>query len=78
MIEGLIVGIIVVGINVVKVIYWMVGVINFVEVVWGIIWGDFGCEWLDGNLCNVVYIFDNLVNVKWEIEIWFLEWIVVD
>lgn len=78
MTEGPIVGIIVAGTNVVKAIHRMAGATNPVEAAWGTIRGDFGREWPDGNLRNVVHTSDNPANAKWEIEIWFPERTVVD
>lgn len=78
MTEGPIVGIIVAGTNVVKAIHRMAGATNPVEAAWGTIRGDFGREWPDGNLRNVVHTSDNPANAKREIEIWFLERTVVD
>ncbi|MEK1362780.1 nucleoside-diphosphate kinase [Limosilactobacillus fermentum] len=66
MTEGPIVGIIVAGAT------------NPVEAAWGTIRGDFGREWPDGNLRNVVHTSDNPANAKREIEIWFPERTVVD
>ena len=78
MTEGPIVGIIVAGTNVVKAIHRMAGATNPVEAAWGTIRGDFGREWSDGNLRNVVHTSDNPANAKREIEIWFPERTVVD
>ncbi|AGL88994.1 Nucleoside-diphosphate kinase [Limosilactobacillus fermentum F-6] len=78
MTEGPIVGIIVAGTNVVKTIHRMAGATNPVEAAWGTIRGDFGREWPDGNLRNVVHTSDNPANAKREIEIWFPERTVVD
>ncbi|OWP36419.1 nucleoside-diphosphate kinase [Limosilactobacillus fermentum] len=69
MTEGPIVGIIVAGTNVVKAIHRMAGATNPVEAAWGTIRGDFGREWPDGNLRNVVHTSDNPANAKREIEI---------
>ena len=78
MTEGPIVGIIVAGTNVVKAIHRMAGATNPVEAAWGTIRGDFGREWPDGNLRNVVHTSDNPANAKRETEIWFPERTVVD
>lgn len=78
MTEGPIVGIIVAGTNVVKAIHRMAGATNPVEAAWGTIRGDFGREWPDGNLRNVVHTSDNPANAKREIEIWVPERTVVD
>ncbi|QAR21919.1 nucleoside-diphosphate kinase [Limosilactobacillus fermentum] len=78
MTEGPIVGIIVAGTNVVKTIHRMAGATNPVEAAWGTIRGDFGREWPDGNLRNVVHTSDKPANAKREIEIWFPERTVVD
>ena len=78
MTEGPIVGIIVAGTNVVKAIHRMAGATNPVEAAWGTIRGDFGREWPDGNLRNVVHTSDNPANAKREIEISFPERTVVD
>lgn len=78
MTEGPIVGIIVAGTNVVKAIHRMAGATNPVEAAWGTIRGDFGREWPDGNLRNVVHTSDNPANAKREIEIRFPERTVVD
>lgn len=55
MTEGPIVGIIVAGTNVVKAIHSMAGATNPVDAAYGTIRGDFGREWPDGNLRNVVH-----------------------
>ena len=78
MTEGPIVGIIVAGTNVVTAIHRMAGATNPVEAAWGTIRGDFGREWPDGNLRNVVHTSDNPANAKREIEIWSPERTVVD
>lgn len=45
----------------------MIGVIDFYVVVFGIIWGDYGV--FVG--CNIIYGFDVIEIVKWEIFFWF-------
>lgn len=71
MTEGPLVGIVVSGTNVIKAIHHMAGATNPVNADWGTIRGDYGREWPDGNLRNIVHTSDDRVNASREIAIWF-------
>ena len=73
MTEGPIVGIVVSGTNVIKAIHNMAGATNPVEAEWGTIRGDYGREWPDGNLRNIVHTSDETASAAREIKIWFPE-----
>lgn len=73
MMEGPIVGIVVSGTNVVHAIHNMAGATNPGESAWGTIRGDYGREWPDGVLRNIIHTSDNVENAKREIGIWFPE-----
>ena len=73
MTEGPIVGIVVSGTNVIKAIHNMAGATNPVEAEWGTIRGDYGREWPDGNLRNIVHTSDEPASAAREIKIWFPE-----
>ena len=71
--EGPIVGIVVAGTNVVKEIRKMAGATNPGDATPGTIRADYGREWPDGVLRNVVHTSDSVVNAQREIKIWFPE-----
>lgn len=71
--EGPIAGIIVAGTNVVPIIHKMAGATNPGEADWGTVRGDFGREWPDGNLRNVIHTSDSPSEAEREISIWFPE-----
>ncbi len=73
MMEGPIVGVVVSGTNVVHAIHNMAGATNPGEAAWGTIRGDYGREWPDGVLRNIIHTSDNVENAKREIGIWFPE-----
>ena len=73
MMEGPIVGIVVSGTNVVHAIHNRAGATNPGEAAWGTIRGDYGREWPDGVLRNIIHTSDNVENAKREIGIWFPE-----
>ena len=51
----------------------MAGATNPGEADWGTVRGDFGREWPDGNLRNVIHTSDSPSEADREIEIWFPE-----
>lgn len=73
MMEGPIVGIVVSGTNVVHAIHNMAGATNPSQAAWGTIRGDYGREWPDGVLRNIIHTSDNVTNAQHEIGIWFPE-----
>ena len=73
MTEGPIVGIVVSGTNVIHAIHNMAGATNPGEAEWGTIRGDYGREWPDGNLRNIIHTSDNVDSASREINIWFPE-----
>ena len=58
---------------VIKAIHNMAGATNPVEAEWGTIRGDYGREWPDGNLRNIVHTSDEPASATKEIKIWFPE-----
>ena len=78
MTEGPIVGIVVSGTNVIQAIHNMVGATNPGEAEWGTIRGDYGREWPDGNLRNIIHTSDNVNSATREIGIWFPEFDIKD
>ena len=68
MTEGPVVGIVVSGTNVVQ-----AGATNPGEAEWGTIRGDYGREWPDGNLRNIIHTSDTVDSASREIGIWFPE-----
>lgn len=73
MMEGPIVGMVISGTNVVTAIHNMAGATNPGNAEWGTIRGDFGREWPDGVLRNVIHTSDTVDSAKREISIWFPE-----
>ena len=73
MTEGPLVGIIVSGTNVISTIHNMAGATNPGEAEWGTIRGDYGREWSDGILRNIVHTSDTEESAIHEIGIWFPE-----
>ena len=73
MTEGPIVGIVVSGTNVIQAIHNMAGAANPGEAEWGTIRGDYGREWPDGNLRNIIHTSDTVESANHEIGIWFPE-----
>ena len=71
--EGPLVGVIVTGTNVVSIIHRMAGATNPSQADWGTVRGDFGREWPDGNLRNVIHTSDSPSEAEREISIWFPE-----
>lgn len=71
--EGPIAGIVVAGTNVVKEIRKVAGVTNPGDATVGTIRADFGREWPDGVMRNVVHTSDSAANAQREIQIWFPE-----
>ncbi|MDN2453106.1 nucleoside-diphosphate kinase [Lactobacillus sp. UCMA15818] len=69
--EGPIVAIIARGINIIDAFHNMAGKTNPTLAASGTIRGDFGCEWEDGNLRNVVHSSDGVETAENEIKIWF-------
>ncbi|CAH0416955.1 nucleoside-diphosphate kinase [Periweissella fabaria] len=69
--EGPIVAIIAAGISVVSVFRRMAGKTNVSEADFGTIRGDFGREWGDGIIRNVVHSSDSVEHAEREIAIWF-------
>lgn len=78
MTEGPIVGIVVSGTNVIQAIHNMAGATNSGEAEWGTIRGDYGREWPDGNLRNIIHTSDNVDSATREIGIWFPEFDIKD
>lgn len=78
MTEGPIVGIVVSGTNVIRAIHNMAGATNPGEAEWGTIRGDYGREWPDGNLRNIIHTSDNVNSATREIGIWFPEFDIKD
>ena len=78
MTEGPIVGIVVSGTNVIQEIHNMAGATNPGEAEWGTIRGDYGREWPDGNLRNIIHTSDNVNSATREIGIWFPEFDIKD
>ena len=73
MTEGPIVGIVVSGTNVIQAIHNIAGATKPGEADWGTIRGDYGREWPDGNLRNIIHTSDNVDSASREINIWFPE-----
>ncbi|AUJ29673.1 MAG: nucleoside-diphosphate kinase [Liquorilactobacillus hordei] len=71
--EGPIVAIVASGINIIDAFHNMAGKTNPTLAAPGTIRGDFGCEWEDGNLRNVVHSSDGVETAEDEIKIWFPE-----
>lgn len=71
--EGPIVAIVASGINIIEAFHNMAGKTNPTLAAPGTIRGDFGCEWEDGNLRNIVHSSDKEISAKKEINIWFPE-----
>ncbi|KRN10398.1 nucleoside diphosphate kinase [Liquorilactobacillus mali KCTC 3596 = DSM 20444] len=71
--EGPMVAIIASGINIIDAFHNMAGKTNPTLAAPGTIRGDFGCEWKDGNLRNVVHSSDGVETAENEIKIWFPE-----
>lgn len=69
--EGPIVAIVAGGVNIVSVFRKMAGKTNPTEADFGTIRGDFGREYEDGLIRNVVHSSDSVDNAKKEISIWF-------
>lgn len=69
--EGPIVAIIASGISVVDVFRRMAGQTNVLEADFGTIRGDFGRQWSDGVMRNVVHSSDSVEHAEREIGIWF-------
>ena len=63
----------IVGTNVVQAIHNMAGATNPGEAEWGTIRGDYGREWPDGNLRNIIHTSDTVESANHEIGIWFPE-----
>ena len=78
MTEGPIVGIVVSGTNVIQAIHNMAGATSPGEAEWGTIRGDYGREWPDGNLRNIIHTSDNVNSATREIGIWFPEFDIKD
>ena len=78
MTEGPIVGIVVSGTNVIQEIHNMACATNPGEAEWGTIRGDYGREWPDGNLRNIIHTSDNVNSASREIDIWFPEFNIKD
>ena len=51
----------------------MAGATNPGEAEWGTIRGDYGREWPDGNLRNIIHTSDTVESANHEIGIWFPE-----
>lgn len=73
MYEGPIVAMIATGINIISVFRRMAGATNPSEADFGTLRGDFGREWPDGLIRNVVHSSDSVDNAEKEIKIWFPE-----
>lgn len=71
--EGPIVAMIASGTNIVKVFHRMAGATKPSDADFGTIRGDFGREWPDGILRNVVHSSDSVPAAEEEIGIWFPE-----
>lgn len=71
--EGPIVAIIASGTNVISVFRRMAGKTNPSEADFGTIRGDFGRDWPDGLIRNVVHSSDSQASANREIQIWFPE-----
>lgn len=71
--EGPIVAMIASGTNIIPVFHRMVGATNPSEAAFGTIRGDFGRDWPDGILRNVVHSSDSVEAAEHEIGIWFPE-----
>jgi nucleoside-diphosphate kinase len=73
MTSGPIVGIVVSGTDIVRAFRTMAGVTNPTEAQPGTIRGDFGRDWGDGSIQNVVHSSDSPDHAEREIAIWFPE-----
>lgn len=71
--EGPLVGIIASGTNIVSILHRMAGATNPGKADWGTVRGDYGREWPDGNLRNVIHTSDSPSEAEREIAIWFPE-----
>lgn len=71
--EGPIVAMIASGTNIVDVFHRMAGATNPSDAAFGTIRADFGREWPDGILRNVVHSSDSVASAEKEIKIWFPE-----
>lgn len=73
MFEGPVVAMIASGTNIISVFRRMAGDTNPSEAAFGTIRGDFGREWPDGFIRNVVHSSDSAESAENEIKIWFPE-----
>jgi nucleoside-diphosphate kinase len=71
--EGPIVAMIASGTNVIVAFHSMAGITNPTQAAPGTIRGDFGREWPDGKIRNVVHSSDSVACAEREIKIWFPE-----
>ncbi|KRL98804.1 nucleoside-diphosphate kinase [Liquorilactobacillus satsumensis] len=73
MMEGPLVAVVAEGINIIAAFHRMAGATEPLAAAPGTIRADFGCEWADGNLRNVVHSSDEAQSAAQEIKIWFPE-----
>ncbi|MBM7544726.1 nucleoside-diphosphate kinase [Weissella beninensis] len=71
--EGPIVALVASGTNVISVFRRMAGQTNPSQAAFGTIRGDFGRDWPDGLIRNVVHSSDSVESAEREIKIWFAE-----
>jgi nucleoside-diphosphate kinase len=71
--EGPITAIVAQGTNIVEVFHRMAGGTNPTQAELGTIRGDFGREWADGLIRNVVHSSDSAESAEREIKVWFPE-----
>ena len=71
MTSGPLVAMIVTGTNIVKNFRVMAGVTNPSEAAPGTIRGDYGRDWEDGAVRNIVHSSDSVANAEHEIGVWF-------
>ncbi|WP_057896434.1 nucleoside-diphosphate kinase [Liquorilactobacillus oeni] len=71
--EGPIVALIAKGVNVIAAFHRMAGATSPISALPGTIRADFGREYADGNLRNVVHSSDEVQSAEKEIKIWFPE-----
>ena len=71
MTSGPLVAMVVTGTNIVKNFRAMAGVTNPSEAAPGTIRGDYGRDWEDGAVRNIVHSSDSVENAEREISIWF-------
>jgi nucleoside-diphosphate kinase len=71
--EGPIVAMVASGTNIIDVFHRMAGATNPSDAAFGTIRADFGREWPDGILRNVVHSSDSVASAENEIQIWFPE-----